>query len=109
MRDAETTLLIIEEGGPPGYLIAYFHGNDLAVAYRSVEDRGPFALITHPREAILATGPAHVVSGPAQIRVCTWSESTVTAVRSRVDGRDWTTVEVDELVGPAAWRPAEQG
>ena len=29
------------EGGPPGYTLAYFHGDDLAVAYRSVEDRGP--------------------------------------------------------------------
>ena len=102
------------EGGPPGYLIAYFHGDDLAVAYRSVEDRGPIAMITHPREAILATGPAHVVRGPARIRVRTWSEATVTTVRSRVDSQAWINLEVDQrvdylLVGPAACRPAVQG
>jgi 3',5'-cyclic-AMP phosphodiesterase len=87
------------EGGPPGYLFAYFHGDDLAVAYRSVEDRGPIAMIAHPREAILATGPAHVVRGPDQIRVCTWPESTATTVRSRVDDQAWITLEVDDLVG----------
>ncbi len=87
------------EGGPPGYLIAYFHGDDLAVAYRSAGDCDPIALITHPREAILATRPAHVVRGPDQVRVCTWPGSTVATVRGRVDGRTWITLEVDELVG----------
>ena len=87
------------EGGPPGYTLAYFHGDDLAVAYRSVEDRGPIAMITHPRESILATGPAHVVRGPDQMRVRTWSEAEVTTVRSRVDGGPWIALEVDELVG----------
>jgi hypothetical protein len=86
------------EGGPPGYLIASFYGDDLAVAYRSVEDRGPIVLITHPRDAILATGPAHVVVGPDRIRVRTWSEAAITTVRSRVDDRAWVTLEVDERV-----------
>ena len=87
------------EGGPPGYTLACFHGDDLAVAFRSVEDRGPIAMITHPRESILATGPAHVVRGPDQIRVRTWPEDTVTEVRGRVHGGPWVTLEVDELVG----------
>ena len=87
------------EGGPPGYTLACFHGDDLAVAYRSVEDSGPIAMITHPRESILATAPTHVVKGPDQIRVRTWTEATVKAVRSRVDGGPWTTLEVDAIVG----------
>jgi hypothetical protein len=87
------------EEGPPGYLVAYFQGDDLAVAYRPAGECGPFAMITHPRQAILATGPAHVVRGPAQVRVRTWSEATVTTVRSRVDDQYWITLEVDELVG----------
>ncbi len=89
------------EGGPPGYLIAYFHGDDLAFAYRSVEDRGPIAMIIHPREAILAAGPRHIVRGPAQIRVHTWSDATVTPVRGPVDDQPWITLEVDERVGYA--------
>lgn len=87
------------EGGPPGYALACFHGEDLAVAYRSVEDPGPIALVTHPRESILATGPAHVVKGPDRIRVRTWSEATVRTVRGRVDDGPWIALEVDELVG----------
>jgi 3',5'-cyclic-AMP phosphodiesterase len=69
------------------------------MSYRSVEDRGPIAVITHPREAILAAVPAHVVSGPDLIRVHTRSEATVVVVRGRVDDGPWTTLEVDEEVG----------
>lgn len=87
------------EGGPPGYMLAYLHEEDLAVLYRPVGERGPLAMVTHPREAILATGPAHVVRGPDQVRVQTWSEAGVATVRCRVDGGTWTTLEVDETVG----------
>jgi hypothetical protein len=61
------------EGGPPGYTLACFHGDDLALAFRSI--------------------------GPDLIRVRTWSDANVSTVRSRVDGGPWITLEVDELVG----------
>jgi hypothetical protein len=64
-----------------------------------VEDRGPIAMITHPRDSILATGPAHVVKGPDRIRVRTWAEATVRTVRSRVDDGPWIALEVGELDG----------
>ena len=72
-------------GGPPGYAVAVFHGDDFAVAYRTVEERGPLVLVTHPREAILATDPAHVVKGPDEVRARVWSAAPVTAVGLRLD------------------------
>jgi 3',5'-cyclic-AMP phosphodiesterase len=77
------------EGGPPGYSVGYLHGEDLAVTYRSAEDRGPLALVTHPREAILATKPRHVVTGPDQFRLRTWSASPLAEVHGRLDGGPW--------------------
>lgn len=81
------------EGGPPGYLIGYLHGDDLAFAYRTVEDDGPFVLVTHPRDALLATGPSHILSGSNQVRVWTRSVSPVVSARWRVDGKDWRLLE----------------
>lgn len=81
------------EGGPPGYNVAFVHGEDLAVAYRSVEDRGPFVLITHPRELILATGPEHIVRGPDELRVRIWSREGITVVRGRFFGGSWFALE----------------
>ena len=100
------------EGGPPGYTLLYFRGDDLAVTYRSIEDRGPVVLVTHPRERLLATGPRHIVSGPDRVVVRTWSESRVWAVRYRIDDGAWAgsgTVERRPLVGATARRPARQG
>lgn len=77
------------EGGPPGYTLAYFHGDDLAVTYRPVEDGGPVVMVTHPRETIFATGPPHVVQGPDRLRVQVWSASPVTGVRGRLDSGPW--------------------
>lgn len=77
------------EGGPPGFTLAYLQGEDLAVTYRSVDDEGPVALITHPREKLLATGPLHIVSGPDHVSVRTWSAEPVTSTRVRVDDEDW--------------------
>ena len=34
------------------------------MTYRSVEERGPVVLVTHPRERLLATGTRHIISGP---------------------------------------------
>jgi Icc protein len=73
------------EGGPPGYALLYFHGDDLAAIYRSVADRGPVVLVTHPRERLLATGPRHIISGPDRVVVRVWSESPVVAVNYRID------------------------
>ncbi len=77
------------EGGPPGYTLAYFHDNDLALTYRSITDRGPIALITHPRALRLATAPTHIVRGPDSIRVQTWSDQDLACVRARIDHHDW--------------------
>jgi 3',5'-cyclic-AMP phosphodiesterase len=43
------------------------------------------ALITHPREKLLATGPEHVVNGPDHVCVRTWSTEPVVSARGRVD------------------------
>lgn len=89
------------EGGPPGYTVAVFRAEDFAVTYRSVADRGPLVLVTHPREAILATGPAHVVTGPDEVRVRVWSREPVEMVGFRVDGGPWRRLEP---AGNGTWR-----
>jgi 3',5'-cyclic-AMP phosphodiesterase len=81
------------EGGPAGYTIGYVSGDDLAVRYRSVEDKGPVVLITHPRERLLATGPAHVVAGQDQIRARIWSAEAITIVERRIDEGSWTPLQ----------------
>jgi 3',5'-cyclic-AMP phosphodiesterase len=88
------------EGGPPGYLVGQVGGDDFAVIYRTVEDRGPLALITHPREAILATGPAHVVSGRDRFEVRVWSHSKVRTVQGRLDEGDGFDLEPSD---PGRW------
>lgn len=77
------------EGGPPGYTLAHVEGDDLGVTYRSAEDRGPIALITHPRDLLLARGPKHIVSGPDRLRVATWSSVPLRDVLGRIDGGNW--------------------
>jgi 3',5'-cyclic AMP phosphodiesterase CpdA len=77
------------EGGPAGYAIVTLDGDDLAVTYRSVEDRGPALQITHPRRTILATRAAHIVTGPAECRVRCWSALPVTRAEGRVDEGAW--------------------
>jgi hypothetical protein len=81
------------EGGPPRYTLLYLRGDDLAATYRSVEDRGPVVLVTHPRERLLATGPRHIVSFRDRVVVRTWSESRVWAVRYRIDEGAWAGLE----------------
>jgi hypothetical protein len=89
------------EGGPPGYAVAVFHGEDFAVAYRPVEERGPLVLVTHPRDAILATGPAHVVTGADEVRARVWSSAPVSLVGFRVDDAPWSPLEP---LGGGFWR-----
>ncbi len=88
------------EGGPPGYALGFLHGEDLAVAYRSADDGGPAVLVTHLRDVLLATGPAHVVSGPDRVRVRTWSTGLVAEVRGRLDRGGWFPLEAS---GPGDW------
>jgi diadenosine tetraphosphatase ApaH/serine/threonine PP2A family protein phosphatase len=88
------------EGGNPGYLLAYLHGDDLAFVYRTIRDEGPAVLITRPRDKLLATGPAHVVSGPGQARVRVWSDREMTRVEARLDGGDWLPMA---SLGPQDW------
>jgi hypothetical protein len=59
------------------------------VTYRSVEDRGPVVLVTHPRERLLASGPRHIVSGPDRVAVRIWSAPYVGTVRYRIDEGAW--------------------
>jgi len=77
------------EGGPPGYTLLYFRGDDFAMTFRSVEDSGPVLMVTHPRERLLASGPEHVVHVHDRVIVRIWSTQTVTAVRYRIDQGDW--------------------
>ncbi len=81
------------EGGPPGYTLLHFRGDDLSAIYRSMEDRGPVVLVTHPRERLLATGSRHIVRGSDRVVVRTWSDSTVWAVRYRIDEGGWAALE----------------
>jgi predicted phosphodiesterase len=94
------------EGGPPGYTLAVFHGDDFAVTYRPVDATGPVVLITHPREALLATDPVHVVSADDEVRARVFSAVPVTAVESRVDDGAWRLMEA---LGNGYWRTALPG
>jgi 3',5'-cyclic-AMP phosphodiesterase len=81
------------EGGPPGYTLLYLHGDDLAVTYRTVEDRGPVVLVTHPRERLLVTRRRQVVKGPDGVIVRTWSEQGVVSARFRIDDGNFADLE----------------
>jgi hypothetical protein len=83
------------EGGPPGYAVAVFDGDDFAIGFRSIEDRGPFILITHPREAILATCPAHIIKESGHVRAQVWSISTIERVAMRVDDGWWVGMRAE--------------
>jgi Icc protein len=88
------------EGGSPGYTLAYFQGEDLAITYRSVDEQGPIVLITHPREKLLATRPRHVIRGPDHLVVRTWSVLALMSVQGRIDREE----PFDLLpLAPGAW------
>ena len=46
-------------------------------------------MITSPRDVITATAGKHVVSGPTEFRVRTWSTSLVERAQGRIDGEQW--------------------
>jgi hypothetical protein len=83
------------EGGSAGYAIVHLDGDDLALTYRSGEDQGPIALITHPRRVILATKPAHIVTGPTEGHVRGWSAAKITSAQARIDDGSWTEMRND--------------
>ena len=82
------------EGGAPGYAVLYCRGDDMAVTYRSIEERGPVVLVTHPRKRLLATGPRHIVSGPERVIVRVWSAARAWAVRYNIDDGPWAGLEL---------------
>ncbi|MEO6392977.1 MAG: hypothetical protein ABIP75_14100, partial [Pyrinomonadaceae bacterium] len=77
------------EGGPAGFAVVHLDGDDIAITHRSQEDRGPIAMITHPRRLILATTPAHIVSGPTDCHIRGWSNKAITSAQARVDDGVW--------------------
>jgi 3',5'-cyclic AMP phosphodiesterase CpdA len=81
------------EGGPPGYLVGFVQGDDLAVKYRTVEDSNSLVLITHPRDALLATSSRHIVRGPDWVRVRTWSLDPLLGVQWRLDDGAWNELQ----------------
>jgi len=78
------------EGGSAGYSIVHLDGDDLAVTYRTQEQRGPIAMITHPRRLILATNPDHIVSGPVEGQARAWSATPITSAQVRIDEDSWS-------------------
>jgi 3',5'-cyclic-AMP phosphodiesterase len=80
------------EGGPPGFLLAYLHDEDLAVKHRAVTDLGPLVLITHPRDLLLATGHEHIVTATDEVRVRVWSEAPIATAEGRFDREAWSAL-----------------
>jgi Icc protein len=78
------------EGGSAGYAIVHLDEEDIAITYRTSEERGPITLITHPRRVILATKPAHIVVGPTECRARAWSSVPITSARARIDEGSWS-------------------
>jgi 3',5'-cyclic-AMP phosphodiesterase len=81
------------EGGPAGYAVVFLDGEDLALTYRSVEDKGLVVLITSPRKALLATKPAHIVPGPVEARVRAWSKTNFISAKVRIDDGEWKDLQ----------------
>ncbi|HWB04173.1 MAG TPA: metallophosphoesterase [Verrucomicrobiales bacterium] len=82
------------EGGPAGFAIVTLDGDDLAITYRSHGETGPAVQITHPRRLILCTKSSHIVTGPAEYHVRTWSREPVASIQGRIDEGAWTDLTV---------------
>lgn len=86
------------EGGSAGYAVVHLDEEELAITYRTSEDRGPIVLITHPRRVILATKAAHIVTGPTECNVRAWSAAPITSAQARIDDGAWGDMrKTDEL------------
>lgn len=93
------------EGGAAGYAVVRLDGDDLSIVRRTVDDRGPLVMITHPRNHVLCTSPKHIVAGPDEVRVHVWSKEPVTAAEARLDGGAWAPLGAcgaGEWSGPIA-------
>jgi predicted phosphodiesterase len=84
------------EGGPAGYAVVHLDQDDLALTYRSSEDRGPVVLITHPRRLILATKAAHIITGPDECRVRAWSAVPIISAKARIDDGQWNEMRASK-------------
>ena len=84
------------EGGPPGYALVHLRGEELALTHRASGEAGPVLLVTWPRDALLATGPRHVIAGPAVAQCRVWSAGPLAGpVECQVDDRPWLTMADD--------------
>lgn len=88
------------EGGAAGYAVVHLDGEEFAFTYRQAEDRGPVALITHPRRLILAITAAHIVTGPTEAKIRAWSNVPITSAQGRVDDGAWSDLRAS---GPLTW------
>jgi 3',5'-cyclic AMP phosphodiesterase CpdA len=95
------------EGGAPGYLIGYAQGDDLAVKYRTTDDCGPVAMITHPRNVLLATHARHIVHAADEVRVRTWSPEPLRKVQYKLD--DGRTIDMPSISGNDWFAPLAEG
>lgn len=87
------------EGGSAGYAVVHLDEDDLAVAYRTHEDKGPIAMITRPRRIILATKAAHIVTGPSECQVRGWSTVPIHSAQARIDEGSWIDMrETDDMM-----------
>ncbi len=84
------------EGGAPGYLLCVVEGDDFAAKHRVVGETSALAIITHPREKLVATASSHIVHGPDEVRVRIWSHAPIQTVRYRLAGN----AECDLILGP---------
>lgn len=84
------------EGGAAGYAIVHLDDEELAVTYRSRDQRGPIAMITHPRQLILATKPEHIVTGPTECHVRGWSAVPIASSQARIDEGGWVELRNEE-------------
>ena len=86
------------EGGAAGYAIVHLDDEDIALTYRTTEQKGPIALITHPRRVILATRAAHIITGPGECRARGWSSTPIKSAQARIDDGAWGEMkETDDM------------
>jgi calcineurin-like phosphoesterase family protein len=88
------------EGGAAGYAIVHLDGEDFAMTYRTMEDKGPAVMITRPRRLIMATKGAHIVSGPLDAQVRAWSNVPVTSAQGRIGNGEWSDLRA---TGALTW------
>jgi 3',5'-cyclic-AMP phosphodiesterase len=89
------------EGGAPGYLVGFLHGDDYAITYRAAGDDAPLVLITHPRAVLLATEPGQVVRDVTHLRVRGWARAPVVRAEASIDAGKWFALQPSR---PGSWQ-----